>query len=173
MPKVMKIETALRCLLACAIFASPLLPAQAQQVQTSGPQQDVTTTPAPLFVQPNYEGDLRQHCFFAGSYTNPVQISVGTDDEPLFWWQCPTIQTVYPGPTPISTGLIGDNIDTTVQNSVPGLVNAAVTGAVVGASALGGAVSNFGAGAAGNSASIGGAGASQSVNGTVLDGTQF
>ena len=169
MSKVNKIETAKRCLLICAIFASPLLPAQAQQANA----QDATLGTGPLFSQPNYEGDLRQHCFFAGDYRDPIQTGVGYNDQALFYYDNPIIQTVYPGPTPISTGLVGDNINTTVQGSVPGLVNAAVTGAVVGASALGSTFAGNGVNSGVSGADTGASGVSQNVNGTVLDGTQF
>ncbi len=181
MSKVMKIETALRCLLVCAIFASPILPAQAQVaggVQNSGPQPTLTQSAAPLFVQPNYEGDLRQHCFFAGNYRDPVQTGVGYNEQALQYWKDPIWQNPPPlnTPTPVSTGLIGDNIDVTVQNSVPGLVNAAVTGAVVGGAGTLGVLDgngDNGQGMAANTGAVTGAGASTNVNGTVLDGTQF
>jgi hypothetical protein len=178
MSKVTKIETALRYLLVCAIFASPILPASAQQAgnfQTSGPTPDLSQSAAPLFAQPNYEGDLRQHCFFAGNYRDAVQLSVGYNDQALQYWKTPIWQNVpsLHTPMPISTGLIGDNIDTTVQGSVPGLVSAAVSGAVVGASALGAGSNAIGNSAAADTAGVSSAGSAQSVNGTVLDGTQF
>jgi len=181
MSKVTKIETALRYLLVCAIFASPILPAQAQiagGVQTSGPNPTLSNDSAPLFVQPNYEGDLRQHCFFAGDYRHAVQLGVGYNEQALQYWKDPIWQVVPPlnTPTPVSTGLIGDNIDITVQNSVPGLVNAAVSGAVIGgAGALGSLNGNggIGNGVAADTGAVSGAGASTNVNGTVLDGTQF
>jgi hypothetical protein len=178
MSKVTKIETALRYLLVCAIFASPILPAQAQQaggVQTSGPNPDLTQASAPLFAQPNYMGDLRQHCFFAGDYRNAVQLGVGYNEQALQYWKDPIWQNPPPlhTPQPISTGLIGNNIDTTVQSSVPGLVSAAVTGAVVGGSVIGAAANNMGTGASGGSAMTAADGSNASVNGTVLDGTQF
>jgi hypothetical protein len=175
MSKVTKIETAVRYLLVCAILSSPLLPAQAQQTQTSGPQQDVSATPAPLFVQPNYEGDLRQHSFFAGNYRYPIQTGVGYNEQPLFYWKNPILQQIQTGSTPISTGLIGDNIDTTVQGSVPGLVTAAVAGAVIGGAAIGSTIAGNGAGTAASAASsdVTGGGVSQNVTGNMADGTQF
>ncbi|MBS2006332.1 MAG: hypothetical protein JST01_04790 [Cyanobacteria bacterium SZAS TMP-1] len=174
MKKGTKLETAMRYLLVCAIFASPMLPASAQGAfQTSGPNQELDQSSAPLFTQPNHYQDLRQHCFFAGDYRNPVTISVGYNEQPLFYYDDPIIQTVYPGPTPISTGLIGNDINTTVNGSVPGLVNTAVAGAVIGgASVVGSAVSGFGSGS-GSAMNMSGSGTSASVSGTVLDGTQF
>jgi len=169
-----KLETALRYLLVCAIFASPMLPASAQGAfQTNGPNQELDQSSAPLFMQPNHYQDLRQHCVTAGDYRHAVTISVGYNLQPLFYYDDPIIQTVYPGPTPISTGLIGNDINTTVNGAVPGLVNTAVAGAVIGgASVLGNAASSFGAGG-GSAMDMSGSGTSSSVSGSVLDGTQF
>ena len=168
-----KLETAKRILLVCAIFASPMLPASAQGIQSSGPNMELDQSSAPVFMQPNHTQDLRQHCVTAGDYRHPVTISVGYNLQPVFYYDDPIIQTVYPGPTPISTGLIGNDINITVNGSVPGLVNTAVAGAVIGgASVLGNAASGFGAGG-GSAMDMSGSGTSSNVSGTVLDGTQF
>ena len=182
MSKVKNIETAARYLLVCAIFATPCLPAFAQaaaptayNLQQSGPVPDLSQSSAPLFSQPNYQGDLRQHCFFAGDYRDPIQTGVGYNEQALqyrkdpIWQNVPDLHT----PTPVSTGLIGDNIDVEIQNSVPGLVGAAI---VQGGAGTLGIMDGNGSTAidtsAGN-AGVGGTVTTTSVNGAVAPGTSF
>jgi hypothetical protein len=173
MPNVKHLETALRCLFVSALFAavSNVMPAHAQYANGSG-NVDLTNADAPLFTQPNHYQDLRQHTFFAGDYRNAATISVGYNNQPLFYYDDPIIQTVVSGPTPVPYNDVPNNSPvTTVSGSVPGLVDAAVTGAVIGASALGSSVGNVGSSI--DSSGVSSSGTSQSVNGTVLDGASF